>query len=237
MCQVASAKQSEIAALQARTLQGEMFDYGAIAISYTNADLAKIIRAAAFSGKSLSLVIYPDGRIALSTKEGRSAFSNYLTYLRAGSDLSDEQLDQMQKAFQNATRSAQEIAGVGSDEHEQPEWAKLDMQEFQGIGDYDGIKGIIEDKLAAHSVSSAWFPDPETGKEYLLFRIADAKEVWQSFDELSRETDDACAKAAEKIRGQHEKEPSRDRDGRALDERAEDAREDRRKCRRSLQRE
>ena len=99
------------------------------------------------------------------------------------------------------------------------------MQEFQGIGDYDGIKGIIEDKLAAHSVSSAWFPDPETGKEYLLFRIADAKEVWQSFDELSRETDDACAKAAEKIRGQHEKEPSCDRDGRALDERAEDARE------------
>ena len=140
MCQVASAKQSEIAALQARTLQGEMFDlkdiagslglffgegqimaeyalsdgitetlftktvehgayegfdYGAIAISYTNADLAKIIRTAAFSGKSLSLVIYPDGRIALSTKEGGSVFSNYLTYLRAGSNLSDDQLDQM----------------------------------------------------------------------------------------------------------------------------------------------
>ena len=132
---------------------------------------------------------------------------------------------QMQKAFQNATRSAQEIAGVGSDEHEQPEWAKLDMQEFQGIGDYDGIKGIIEDRLAAHGVGSTWFPDPETGKEYLLFRIADAREVWQSFDELSRETDDACAKAAEKIREQHEKEPSRDRDDRTLDERAEDARE------------
>lgn len=95
MCQVASAKQSEIAALQAMTLQGEMLDYGAIAISYTNADLAKIIRTAAFSGKSLSLVIYPDGRIALSAKEGGSVFSNYLTYLRAGSDLSGEQLDQM----------------------------------------------------------------------------------------------------------------------------------------------
>ena len=117
------------------------------------------------------------------------------------------------------------MAGVGSDELEQPERAKLDMQEFQGIGDYDGIKGIIEDRLAAHGVSSAWFPDPETGKEYLLFRIVDAKEVWQSFDELSRETDDACAKAAEKIREQHEKEPSRDCDDRTLDERAEDARE------------
>lgn len=57
---------------------------------------------------------------------------------------------------------------------------------------------VIEDKLAAHSVSSAWFSDPETGKEYLLFRIADAREVWQSFEELSSETDDAAAKALSK---------------------------------------
>ena len=131
---------------------------------------------------------------------------------------------QMQRAFQNATQSAREAAGEAPAGN-LAEWAKLDMHEFQGIEDYEAIKGIIEDRLAAHSVSSAWFPDPETGKEYLLFRIADAKEVWQSFDELSRETDDACAKAAEKIREQHEKEPSRDRDDRTLDERAEDARE------------
>ena len=133
---------------------------------------------------------------------------------------------QMQRAFQNATRTTREAAGVDDRaEESSPEWAKLDMHEFQRIEDYGAIKGIIEDRLAAHSVSSAWFPDPETGKEYLLFRIADAKEVWQSFDELSRETDDACAKAAEKIREQHEKDPSRDRDDRTLDERAEDARE------------
>lgn len=133
---------------------------------------------------------------------------------------------QMQRAFQNATRTARETAGVDDrPEESSPEWAKLDMHEFQGIEDYDAIKGIIEDRLAAHGVGSTWFPDPETGKEYLLFRIADAREVWQSFDELSRETDDACAKAAEKIRKQHEKEPSHDRDDRTLDERAEAARE------------
>ena len=132
---------------------------------------------------------------------------------------------QMQKAFRNATRSAQELSGDHAPGGDAPEWAKLDMHEFQGIEDYDAIKGIIGDRLAAHGVGSTWFPDPETGKEYLLFRIADAREVWQTFDELSRETDDACAKAAEKIREQHEKEPSRDRDDRTLDERAEDARE------------
>lgn len=132
---------------------------------------------------------------------------------------------QMQKAFRNATRSAQELSGDHAPGGDAPEWAKLDMHEFQGIEDYDAIKGIIGDRLAAHSVGSTWFPDPETGKEYLLFRIADAREVWQSFDELSRETDDAAAKAAERIREQHDKNPSRDRDDRTLDERAEDARE------------
>lgn len=133
---------------------------------------------------------------------------------------------QMQKAFRNAaTRSAQELSGDHAPGGDAPEWAKLDMHEFQGIEDYDAIKGIIGDRLAAHGVGSTWFPDPETGKEYLLFRIADAREVWQSFDELSRETDDAAAKAAERIREQHDKNPSRDRDDRTLDERAEDARE------------
>lgn len=132
---------------------------------------------------------------------------------------------QMQKAFRNATRSAQELSGDHAPGGDAPEWAKLDMHEFQGIEDYDAIKGIIGDRLAAHGVGSTWFPDPETGKEYLLFRIADAREVWQSFDELSRETDDAAAKAAERIREQHDKNPSRDCDDRTLDERAEDARE------------
>lgn len=132
---------------------------------------------------------------------------------------------QMQKTFRNATRSAQELSGDHAPGGDAPEWAKLDMHEFQGIEDYDAIKGIIGDRLAAHGVGSTWFPDPETGKEYLLFRIADAREVWQSFDELSRETDDAAAKAAERIREQHDKNPSRDRDDRTLDERAEDARE------------
>ena len=111
---------------------------------------------------------------------------------------------QMQRAFQNATRTAREAAGEEArPEEAPPEWAKLDMHEFQGIEGYDEIKGVIEDRLAAHGVGSTWFPAPETGKEYLLFRIADAREVWQSFDELSRETDDAAAKAAEKIREQH----------------------------------
>lgn len=131
---------------------------------------------------------------------------------------------QMQRAFQNATQSAREAAGEAPAGN-LAEWAKLDMHEFQGIEDYEAIKGIIEDRLAAHGVASTWFPDPETGREYLLFRIADAREVWQSFDELARETDGACAKAAEKLEAQRGKGPERLRDERTLDERAGEARE------------
>lgn len=142
-------------------------------------------------------------------------------YVRAG---------QMQRAFQNATRDARAAAGEEAPAEGHSEWAKLDMHEFQGIEDYEAIKGIIEDRLASHGVGSTWFPDPETGKEYLLFHIADAREVWQSFEELSRETDDACAKAAERIRERSEREPAKARDERTLDERtlderAEEARE------------
>lgn len=131
---------------------------------------------------------------------------------------------QMRQAFENATREAQGIAGDVAEERS-PEWAKLDMHEFQRIEDYGSIKGIIEDRLARRGVASTWFPDPETGKEYLLFRIADAQEVWKSFDELSRETDDAAAKAADRIKEQRDRAPSRDRDERTLDERAAQARE------------
>ena len=33
------------------------------------------------------------------------------------------------------------------------------------IEDYGAIKGVIENRLATHDAGSAWFPDPETGKE------------------------------------------------------------------------
>lgn len=121
---------------------------------------------------------------------------------RMGERAMYDRASRMQRAFQNATHSAREAGGESAlpTREVSPEWAKLDMAEFQGIEDYDGIKAIIEDKLGTHGVESTWFPDPQTGKEYLLFRIADAREVWQSFDELAHETDAAKEKAAEAIR-------------------------------------
>ena len=98
------------------------------------------------------------------------------------------------------------------------EWAKLDMSEFREIEGYDEIKQSIESKLRSRSVEPAWFEDAEHGKEYLLFRIDDAHDVWASFDELSTETEPAAEKAAGKLR-------ERAVDGRPLEERAKEARE------------
>ena len=101
------------------------------------------------------------------------------------------------------------------------EWAKLDMAEFRAIEDYDEIKQVIEAKLRAHGVEPVWFEDKAEGKEYLLFRVVDAQEVWDGFDELSNEAGTAAEKAAEKVKG-HVRD---NRDERPLEVRAKQARE------------
>lgn len=83
----------------------------------------------------------------------------------------------MRSAFENATAATRGAAGEGDAREKPAEWAKLDMAEFQEIEDYAGIKGIIEAKLRAHAVDSAWFVEPATGREHLLFRVADARQA------------------------------------------------------------
>lgn len=103
------------------------------------------------------------------------------------------------------------------------EWAKLDMREFQGIEGYDELKPIIDAKLDAHGADHTWFTDPKTGREYLLFEIKDAREVWASFDELSKESSDAKERASENLKrevekareGRSEKEEEKEGGGRA----------------------
>lgn len=144
---------------------------------------------------------------------------------RMGERAMYERAHRIQRACENATREAMRSAGGDAPEpSESPEWAKLDMAEFRRIEGYDGIKGIIEAKLAARGVESAWFADPKTGKEYLLFRITDAREVWSSFDELGREAGRAGELAAEALRRRERAEPEKGRDDRPLDERAASAR-------------
>ncbi len=68
------------------------FGFDAFAVSYTNADMASSLNVNAFSGKAKCFVIRDDGSVLLSTQTGGNVFGNYLVYLRAASDLSEEEL-------------------------------------------------------------------------------------------------------------------------------------------------
>lgn len=66
------------------------FEYDAISVSYTNADLAGTLNVNAFSGESKCFVINGEGGVLLSTQSGGSVFGNYFLYLKAASDLGDD---------------------------------------------------------------------------------------------------------------------------------------------------
>ena len=80
------------------------------------------------------------------------------------------------------------------------------------------------DKARGAAAADGGRTEPATGEEHLLFRIVDAKEVWRSFDELSRETDAACGRAAAELAKRDARAAARPRDGRPLAVRAEQAR-------------
>lgn len=123
--------------------------------------------------------------------------------------------DHLQQAFDKAKANT---TAHESDAEGRVEWAKLDMTEFRVAGGYDELKRAVEGKMAERGVETAWFEDAEKGKEYLIFRISDAHDVWSGFDELSDEVHDAAKRAAERIEA-----PVRDE--RTLEERAQQARE------------
>ena len=129
--------------------------------------------------------------------------------MRMGEDAMHRCASKLQTAFENAKGGTQ---AEPKDSDAAVEWAKLDMREFQGV---------IEAKLKANGVESAWFQDQAAGKEYLLFRIAEAQQVRDSLDELSRETEGAESRASEQLK----KDLDEKRDSRPLEEKAKEARE------------
>ncbi len=77
------------------------FGFDAIAVSYTNAALARSLNVDAFSGNAKCFVVHSDGSVLLSTQSGGNVFSNYLVYLRAVSDISEEKLDEIRSDWES----------------------------------------------------------------------------------------------------------------------------------------
>ncbi len=79
--------------------RGRGFD--AIAISYTNADMAASLDVDAFSGEAKCFVIHNDGRVLFSTQTGGNIFQNYFLYLQGASDLGEERLARIRDDWMN----------------------------------------------------------------------------------------------------------------------------------------
>jgi hypothetical protein len=116
-------------------------------------------------------------------ESGEKMLDNFTRFgERMGEEAMRNRADKLHDAFEHAKARASE---KGAPWNEPSEWAKLDMHEFREIEGYGEVKRIIESKMAARGVDTTWFEDKENDREYLLFRIADAQDVWRGFDELA----------------------------------------------------
>ena len=76
------------------------FAYDAIAISYYNDAVLRLLDNSAFEGNASNYVIYPDGRVVIdSSVNSKETIYNFIAMLRSYSDLSEEQITELSNAF------------------------------------------------------------------------------------------------------------------------------------------
>ena len=149
----------------------------------------------------------------------------------AGERAMRDAAEQLTKALEAARDSLRDPASaeLRTDGPALPEWAKLDLAEFQAMEGYDEIRSAIDAKLTSASLEHALYE--EGGHAYLLFRAQDAPQVADCFDSLASQAREAADRAAERVREQHrDMEHHRDvehgdRDREPLEQRAQRARE------------
>ena len=76
------------------------FAYDAVAITYYNDAVLRLLDSSAFQGNASNYVIYPDGRVVIDNSVNRKeVIYNFLATLRDHSDLSEEQILALSDAF------------------------------------------------------------------------------------------------------------------------------------------
>ena len=76
------------------------FAYDAIAISYYNDAVLRLLDNSAFQGNASNYVVYPDGRVVIDNSVNRTeTIYNFIAMLRDHSDLSEEQILALSDAF------------------------------------------------------------------------------------------------------------------------------------------
>lgn len=126
--------------------------------------------------------------------------------LRLGQDAGEyamaETANRLSEAFRKARNgipASVEGHAQGAVNAESPKWAKLSMKEFEALPQYDSIKDIIAAGLDKGGIEHDFYSDKK-GVEYLLFKVEDAPEVSDVFENLEQNTQKAFEEAM-KARG------------------------------------
>ena len=76
------------------------FAYDAVAITYYNDEVLRLLDNSAFQGNASNYVIYSDGRVVIDNSVNRKeTIYNFIAMLRDHSDLSEEQITELSNAF------------------------------------------------------------------------------------------------------------------------------------------
>lgn len=80
------------------------FAYDAVAITYYNDEVLRLLDNSAFQGNASNYVIYPDGRVVIDNSVNRTeTIYNFIAMLRDHSDLSEEQILALSDAFEQGS--------------------------------------------------------------------------------------------------------------------------------------
>lgn len=126
-------------------------------------------------------------------------------------------------ALRNAQGRVMESSGAPMSEAVEREgWAKLDLHEFTGIDGWSDLREVVDKDLAARGIVHEWFEDASDGRQYLLFRTAEAKDLSDAFGNLADRVEKAheqAVRAMERARelGRDDPEPEQRGDGEVKD--------------------
>ena len=125
------------------------FAYDAIAISYYNDAVLRLLDSSAFEGNASNYVIYPDGRVVIDNSVNRKeTVYNFIAMLRSYSDLSEEQITGLSNAFAQGSRGNMKV--------------KLGDTSYYLV--YEGtavqnwtMVGLVSTKIVNASLDELWF--------------------------------------------------------------------------------
>lgn len=149
--------------------------------------------------------------------------------LSVGQDAGDSVMvasaEKLKGAFRKARAGSTVLgeAGPGDEseiEGKTPEWARLSMKDFEELPEYASLREIIDKSLDKAAVEHDFYAGKD-GREWLLFKVEDARDVSEVFRQLEDQADKAIDLSLQR-RGKTREQV---RDEESLDARAKNARE------------